>query len=57
MKAFLTDINMDYDTYKQIAGISTRARMPMNKQSPPVEKSEERKKSSKKDAYVPPQCF
>lgn len=57
MKGFLTDMNMDYDTYKQIAGISTRARMPLNKQSPPVEKAEDKKKASKKDAYVPPQCF
>lgn len=35
-KGFLTDINMDYDTYKQIAGISTRARAPLAvKPSPP----------------------
>lgn len=57
VKGFLNDINMDYDTYKQIAGISTRARMPVNKQSPPSEKPEEKKKPSKKDTYVPPQCF
>lgn len=41
---FLEESGLDYETYKQCVGISTRNKVPIKKQWTPSEKIEEKKK-------------